>query len=51
MITPCIQVCTLIDGYCKGCGRSKEQIIKWRSYTDEERKEIMENLKCGESYE
>ena len=46
MLTPCIQICK-IDKYterCKGCGRTREQISKWSTYSDNTRKLIMEEL-------
>ena len=36
--SPCIGVCTLVDGECVGCYRTKEQIEDWLFYTDEEEK-------------
>ncbi|MBN8951531.1 MULTISPECIES: DUF1289 domain-containing protein [unclassified Rhizobium] len=46
MLTPCILVCSidLNTGYCFGCGRTASEIGAWMSYSDEERREIMEVL-------
>jgi hypothetical protein len=46
MESPCILVCSIDDktGYCFGCGRTREEIGAWTSYTDAERREIMDIL-------
>ena len=44
--TPCIRVC-LIDpesGLCEGCGRTREEVARWGSLTEEERLHIMAGL-------
>ena len=43
MESPCILVCSIDDktGYCFGCGRTREEIGAWMTYTGEERREIM----------
>lgn len=45
MITPCVGICTLKNDKCIGCNRTKEHIIKWRSYTEADKLKIMETLK------
>ena len=40
--SPCINVCTVIDGECVGCYRTEKQIEDWLFYTDDERRKIME---------
>lgn len=47
METPCVQICALdrTTNICVGCGRTKDQITRWLSMTDEERKAIMQALK------
>ncbi|HAA10497.1 MAG TPA: DUF1289 domain-containing protein [Cytophagales bacterium] len=43
--SPCLMVCRLDqEAVCVGCGRTKEQITRWLTYTEEERKEIMASL-------
>lgn len=42
--SPCVSLCNLEEGFCTGCGRSKEQIIRWRRYSDEQRESIMKDL-------
>ncbi len=46
MESPCILVCSIDDktGYCFGCGRTRDEIGAWTSYTDAERRAIMEAL-------
>ena len=35
-ISPCINICKLIDGVCVGCNRTIEQITEWEHYKDSE---------------
>ncbi|MGV1833661.1 DUF1289 domain-containing protein [Rhizobium rhizogenes] len=46
MLTPCILVCSidLNTGYCFGCGRTREEIGGWMTYSDAERFDIMQAL-------
>ena len=46
MLTPCILVCSIDQntGYCFGCGRPSAEIGAWMSYSDDERRQIMEML-------
>lgn len=46
METPCIKVCVIdpADGLCRGCRRSRHEIARWSSYTDAERRAIMDAL-------
>ncbi|NTJ67009.1 DUF1289 domain-containing protein [Agrobacterium rhizogenes] len=46
MLTPCILVCSIDQntGYCFGCGRTSAEIGAWMSYSDDERRHIMEML-------
>jgi predicted Fe-S protein YdhL (DUF1289 family) len=46
-ITPCVSICKILEGKCVGCGRTLEEIAKWRSYSDEERLDIMKRLGYG----
>ena len=46
-ITPCVSICKLEDGICIGCERTKEEIAKWKRYTDEERMVVMKRLGYG----
>ncbi len=44
--SPCILVCAIepTSGHCYGCGRSRDEIASWTSYSHEERDSIMETL-------
>lgn len=46
MESPCILVCSIDDktGYCFGCGRTRDEIGLWTSYTSLERRTIMAEL-------
>ncbi|WP_072390908.1 DUF1289 domain-containing protein [Hyphomicrobium sp. CS1GBMeth3] len=46
MESPCIQICVIeaADGLCRGCRRSRHEIARWTSYTDAERRRIMQEL-------
>ena len=44
VLTPCVRQCRLVNDKCTGCGRTKEELINWTKYTDNQRKEIMEKL-------
>lgn len=44
--TPCIRVC-LIDpetGLCEGCGRTRDEVSRWFSLSEDERLRIMAEL-------
>ena len=45
--SPCINVCNIDiqQGYCRGCGRTEEEIASWMFCTDEDRQEIVELAK------
>jgi uncharacterized protein len=44
--TPCIKVCTMdgASGLCNGCGRTLDEIARWSSFSDAERRAIMRSL-------
>lgn len=46
MESPCILVCSIDmkTGYCFGCGRTRDEIGGWISYSDQERRDIMASL-------
>ena len=44
MITPCINICQMVNNKCAGCGRTLEEIANWSSYTDQQRQDVMERL-------
>ena len=37
----------LEDGKCLGCGRTRDEIAKWRNFSDEERLDVMKRLGYG----
>ena len=44
--SPCIDVCTMdaASGLCIGCGRTLDEIARWDSFSDAERRAIMSVL-------
>lgn len=45
MESPCIKICVIgADGRCEGCYRSRHEIARWSSYTDAERRAIMDDI-------
>ena len=44
--SPCISVCTIEPDLdvCRGCLRTRTEIARWLSYTDQERAHIMDAL-------
>lgn len=46
MESPCILVCSIDmkTGYCFGCGRTRDEIGAWTTYSDQQRREIMAGL-------
>ena len=43
--SPCVKICKLENGVCKGCGRTQDEIREWVIMTDSQREVIMERLK------
>ena len=50
ILTPCVKKCEIdsTTSFCLGCGRTIQQLREWRIYTDEQRINIMNNLKRKE---
>lgn len=46
ILSPCIKLCTLdpAAGICTGCGRTLDEIGRWLTFTDSERRAIMAAL-------
>jgi uncharacterized protein len=44
--TPCLRVCILDpeSGLCEGCGRTRDEIARWGSLSEDERLAIMAGL-------
>jgi len=45
--SPCTDICTtdLESGLCIGCGRTKQEIENWVSYTDSEKRQVLVKIK------
>jgi len=48
--SPCIQICELKKNICIGCGRTRDEITLWSSYSDEQRRMVMEKLNGYNEY-
>ncbi|MER2269355.1 DUF1289 domain-containing protein [Methylobacterium oxalidis] len=46
--SPCIRVCILDEstGLCEGCGRTRDEIARWGSLSEAERRAIMAGLEA-----
>ena len=46
MESPCVNICDVDHetGLCMGCGRTIDEIARWASMADPERREIMDVL-------
>jgi predicted Fe-S protein YdhL (DUF1289 family)/8-oxo-dGTP pyrophosphatase MutT (NUDIX family) len=43
--SPCVGVCSLdADRHCTGCGRSLDEIARWMHMSDQQRRELMDEL-------
>ena len=42
--SPCVNICTVKDNVCIGCGRTLEEIARWTRMSEEERKSINARL-------
>jgi predicted Fe-S protein YdhL (DUF1289 family) len=44
--SPCILVCSIDmnTGYCFGCGRTRDEIASWMSFSDAQRSAVMATL-------
>ena len=43
--SPCLYICTLENGVCIGCKRTKEEISKRRDMTDEEKQKVLDRIR------
>ena len=44
-MSPCNQVCVMAgNGYCRGCKRTLDEIARWSSMRDEEKREVLAAL-------
>ena len=45
ILSPCVGICHLgADGYCEGCLRSGDEIARWISMGDAERRRLMDEV-------
>jgi uncharacterized protein len=44
-ISPCIQVCTLDEKVCIGCGRTIDDVIEWTRLSDAQKWVVIEQSK------
>lgn len=44
--SPCVKICEIDHPtqLCRGCGRTMDEIVRWRSLSDEERSRIMNEI-------
>tara|TARA_Y100001963_G_scaffold148585_1_gene226714 strand:- start:429 stop:602 length:174 start_codon:yes stop_codon:yes gene_type:complete len=51
MKSPCVKICTMKKGWslCIGCFRTIEQIAKWKTYSDEEKRKVIKESKIRKS--
>jgi uncharacterized protein len=44
--TPCIKVCAIdpASGLCVGCGRTLDEIARWSTWSNEDRRRVMDEL-------
>lgn len=43
--SPCKIICTLENNVCIGCKRTREEISKWSSMTDDEKQKVLDRIK------
>lgn len=43
--SPCIKLCKLQNDVCVGCFRTIDEIKNWRSMTNIEKQEVLDNIK------
>ena len=44
VVSPCINICTLQDDFCIGCGRSTQEIAEWATASMKRKENILERL-------
>ncbi len=44
IVSPCIKICTLQNGFCIGCGRSSQEIAEWSKASNKRKEQILERL-------
>lgn len=43
--SPCNNTCKYVNGLCVGCYRTREEITHWIHLTNEEKQELLDNIK------
>ncbi|ELP5729908.1 cysteine-rich CWC family protein [Vibrio vulnificus] len=52
MKSPCVGACKNNNGLCQGCHRTMNEITHWKSYTNEQRKELILQIKgCSSTHQ
>ena len=47
--SPCVKICSHVDGMCIGSYRTVDEIKEWKTtYTDEQKEELLKELKKRE---
>jgi len=49
--SPCTAFCEMENNICKACGRTKEHLLNWITYTEAERLKIMSELEANKKHE
>jgi len=47
--SPCTDLCIMEDGICTGCGMTNEEVTKWATMTNEDRKKVIDRLEAAKS--
>ena len=42
--SPCVNICATENGKCLGCYRTVEEIARWTTYSDAEKKEVLRKI-------
>jgi len=43
--SPCVGVCKLDENFvCEGCSRTIDEVLKWREYTDIEKRVVLNRI-------
>lgn len=52
MKSPCVSICMMDPSadICMGCCRTLDEIADWHKYTDEQREQVMSQLKSREQF-
>lgn len=49
--SPCQGICDMVNGECRGCGRSRAEVAKWRGLSTDEKKQVWDRLKVTKGLE